>query len=162
VIRTSDHTVTATVPVCCGPRGVAITPDGAFAYVASSGSHNVSVIQTSDNTVVATVTVGVEPISIAIAATGAPCTPTDLADAIAALGPDGDGSLNKGQTDALLRKVAQAVRLTDRGKLAEAETVLEDLRQQIADLEAEGVLTSEQAADLAGCTDDVIAGLGDA
>jgi YVTN family beta-propeller protein len=37
---------------------VAITPDGAFAYVASFNSGTVSVIETASNTVVATFPVG--------------------------------------------------------------------------------------------------------
>ena len=40
------------------PWGVAITPDGAFAYVANSDSGTVSVIETASNTVVATVDLG--------------------------------------------------------------------------------------------------------
>ncbi len=40
------------------PRGVAITPDGAFAYVTNGASNTVSVIATASNTVVATVGVG--------------------------------------------------------------------------------------------------------
>ncbi len=40
------------------PLGVAITPDGAFAYVANNGSNTVSVIETASNTVVATVDLG--------------------------------------------------------------------------------------------------------
>ena len=38
----------ATVAVGLGPFGVAVTPDGAFAYVANGSSNNVSVIRTSD------------------------------------------------------------------------------------------------------------------
>ncbi len=40
------------------PVGVAITPDGAFAYVANGDSGTVSVIETASNTVVATVDAG--------------------------------------------------------------------------------------------------------
>ena len=40
------------------PIGVAISPDGAFAYVTNSAVGTVSVIETSSNTVVATVGVG--------------------------------------------------------------------------------------------------------
>ncbi len=40
------------------PVGVAITPDGAFAYVTHFDSGTVSVIETASNTVVATVSVG--------------------------------------------------------------------------------------------------------
>ena len=61
----------ATVTVGSGPEGVAITPDGAFAYVANSGSNTVSVIATASNTVVATVTVGSGPEGVAITPDGA-------------------------------------------------------------------------------------------
>ncbi len=37
------------------PFGVAITPDGAFAYVANNAVGTVSVIETASNTVVATI-----------------------------------------------------------------------------------------------------------
>ena len=66
MIATASNTVVATVPVGVNPRAVAITPDGAFAYVANEGSDAVSVIATSTNTVVATVTVGAQPRGVAI------------------------------------------------------------------------------------------------
>ncbi len=37
VIDTATNTVVATVPVGNGPSGVAITPNGAFAYVKAAG-----------------------------------------------------------------------------------------------------------------------------
>src|SRR5918993_1225982 len=46
VIDTATNTVTTTVSVGAGPRGVAITPGGAFAYVANL-SGTVSVIDTA-------------------------------------------------------------------------------------------------------------------
>jgi YVTN family beta-propeller protein len=49
--------VVATVDVGECPSGVAVVPDGAYVFVANSGSNNVSIIQTSDNTVVVTVDV---------------------------------------------------------------------------------------------------------
>src|SRR2546427_770555 len=67
VIATATNTVVATIPLeslpqCspsffpgCVPIGVAITPDGAFAYVATEGASTVSVIATATNTVVATI-----------------------------------------------------------------------------------------------------------
>ncbi|PGP55952.1 hypothetical protein COA00_31900, partial [Bacillus cereus] len=55
-----------TVTVGDGPRGVAITPDGLFAYVTNQYSNNVSVIDTSSNTVIATVLVDSRPAGIAI------------------------------------------------------------------------------------------------
>lgn len=73
VIDTATNTVTATVLVGIGigPQGVAITPNGAFAYVANSTSNDVSVIDTATNTVVATVPVGIGPLGVAIAPSGA-------------------------------------------------------------------------------------------
>ena len=49
-----------------GPRGVAITPDGAFAYVVNQTSNDVSVLVTASNNVVATVPVGAHPLGVAI------------------------------------------------------------------------------------------------
>jgi uncharacterized protein (TIGR03437 family) len=50
VIDTSSNTVVATVMVGSQPQGIAITPDGAFAYVANCGG-DVYVIDTSTNKV---------------------------------------------------------------------------------------------------------------
>jgi YVTN family beta-propeller protein len=71
VIRASDNTVVATVPVGQAPIGVAATPDGGFVYVTNFGSSNVSVIRTVDNTVVATVAVAANASGIAITPNGA-------------------------------------------------------------------------------------------
>jgi YVTN family beta-propeller protein len=60
------------VPVgTSGSRGVAITPNGAFAYVTNSRDNTVSVIDTATNTVVATVPAGTGPNAIAITPSGA-------------------------------------------------------------------------------------------
>ncbi len=60
VIATATNTVlTGTgfpIPVGNAPIGVAVTPDGQYAYIANNGSNSVSVITTASNTVVATVT----------------------------------------------------------------------------------------------------------
>jgi len=61
------NTVTATVTVGSGPSGVAVTPNGAYAYVANYASGSVSVLSTATNTVTATVTVVSKP-------TGSICT----------------------------------------------------------------------------------------
>ncbi|TMI99883.1 MAG: YncE family protein [Bacillati bacterium ANGP1] len=71
VIDTATNTVAATVQVGIGPQGVAITPNGAFAYVANFDSNNVSVIDTATNAVVATVPVGIGPFGVAVAPSGA-------------------------------------------------------------------------------------------
>src|SRR6266852_217513 len=71
VIDTSTYQVVATIPVGNYPIGDAITPDGAFAYVANFNSNNVSVIDTVTNTVTATVGVGTGPTGVAITPNGA-------------------------------------------------------------------------------------------
>ena len=71
VIRLSDNTVTATVPVGHWPFGVAMTPNGEHVFVASIATSTVSVIQTSDNTVAATVAVGSGPHGVAVRPDGA-------------------------------------------------------------------------------------------
>jgi DNA-binding beta-propeller fold protein YncE len=48
VIRTSDHSVIATVPSgCCGPTSVAVSPDGAFVYVLKFEGTEIGVIETA-------------------------------------------------------------------------------------------------------------------
>jgi hypothetical protein len=99
-----------------------------------------------------------EPDDVAITALSAD-EALDLLDlAVVALGPDGDGTLNRGQVRSLTVKLAQAQRLLDRGKTAEALEVLGGFRQQVADWSG-GVLTEAQATALAGSVDAVIGAL---
>ncbi len=69
VIDTSTNTVIATVKVGSQPQGVAITPNGAFAYVANCGG-NVWVINTSTNKVATKFLVGGCPTAVAITPDG--------------------------------------------------------------------------------------------
>ena len=88
VINTTTNTVTATVPVGTGPTsaaiapkgtppglinpvGVAVTPNGKYAYVTNEGNESVSVISTATNKVTATVTVGIYPYAVAVTPNGA-------------------------------------------------------------------------------------------
>ena len=76
VIETATNTRVATIRVGgdSGPFGVAITPDGAFAYVTSGRFTSlVSVIETATNMVVAEVETGFDkrPFGIAITTDGA-------------------------------------------------------------------------------------------
>ncbi|MFD0009134.1 YncE family protein [Streptomyces sp. NPDC127178] len=69
VIDPSTNTVTATIPVGTGARGVAADPvDGGNAFVASEGSNTVSVIDPATN--VATVPVGKAPGEVAFSPDG--------------------------------------------------------------------------------------------
>src|SRR5258708_5527843 len=65
VIDTATYSVVATIPVGQYPAGVAITPNGAFAYVANFNSNNVSVIDTATNTVTTTVPRVLNPLGVA-------------------------------------------------------------------------------------------------
>ena len=73
VINTSTNTeVLPRIPVGTSPFTVAITPDGAFAYVVNWWSHDVSVIDTSTNTeVLARIPVGMNPFAVAFTPDGA-------------------------------------------------------------------------------------------
>jgi YVTN family beta-propeller protein len=62
--------VADTITVGAGPKGIAITPDGKYAYVANYTDGTVSVIDASDNAVVKTVTVGTHPNAVAITPDG--------------------------------------------------------------------------------------------
>ncbi|AKB36450.1 hypothetical protein MSSAC_1860 [Methanosarcina siciliae C2J] len=75
VIDTTTGTVVTSVKVGSvkmgrGPKGVAVVPNGKTAYVANSGSNNVSVIDTSTNTVTDTVKVGYNPSEVAVSPDG--------------------------------------------------------------------------------------------
>src|SRR3989449_579030 len=70
VIDTATRAVVATVAVGAGPQGVAITPNGAFAYVVNFTSNTVSVIDTAINSVVVRVPVGDSPYGVAIRPNG--------------------------------------------------------------------------------------------
>ena len=64
VIRTSDNTVIATIPVDEWPWGVAVSPSGEYVYVSNIADDTVSVISTADNTVADTISVGADPYSL--------------------------------------------------------------------------------------------------
>ena len=63
-------TLSATVSVGDGPRGVAVSPDGDTVYVANGSSNTVSVINASTNSVTDTVSVGDAPYGVAVSPDG--------------------------------------------------------------------------------------------
>jgi YVTN family beta-propeller protein len=73
VIDASTYSVVATVSLPAGssPRGVALTLNGQFLYVADGGSNNVSVLDTRTNRIVASVPVGSQPVNVAVTPDGA-------------------------------------------------------------------------------------------
>jgi YVTN family beta-propeller protein len=70
VIDSSTNTVVNTVPVTGESFGVAITPNGQFAYVSNNFPGVISVINTSTHAIVDTVAVGDNPYGIAITPNG--------------------------------------------------------------------------------------------
>lgn len=54
-----------------GPVGLALTPDGAYLYVALFGGDVVAIIRTSNNTLVSSVNAGAEPWGVAVGSDGA-------------------------------------------------------------------------------------------
>jgi YVTN family beta-propeller protein len=71
VLAVPSNTVVTTMSVGIDPVGVAITPDGHYAYVSNNGSNSVSVIDTASNTVITTVPVGHGPYPVSITSDGA-------------------------------------------------------------------------------------------
>ena len=70
VINTANNLVTATITVGSRPAGIAITPNGSFAYVANDMSNSVSVINTANNLVTATIPVETNPGFVSITPNG--------------------------------------------------------------------------------------------
>ena len=70
VIDTTSNTVIATIPLGSVPRGIDVTPDGLFAYVAVQEAHAVYVVSTATNSVVATVPAGTRPTSVRVTPNG--------------------------------------------------------------------------------------------
>ena len=70
----------AAIPVGSDPAGIAITPDGARAYVANASSASVSVIDTASGVVIETIRVGEGPTGVAITPNGRRVYVTNVAE----------------------------------------------------------------------------------
>ena len=66
----ADTVLAPSIPVGNTPFGVAITPNGQYAYITNWGSGTVTVIETATNTVADTITVGARPEGLVIAPDG--------------------------------------------------------------------------------------------
>ncbi len=66
VINTATNTVTTTITGLIQPFDIAVTSNGAYAYVANGGSNSVSVISTATNKVTTKITVRSGPYGVAI------------------------------------------------------------------------------------------------
>ncbi|MGA8181467.1 MAG: YncE family protein [Desulfobacterales bacterium] len=68
---TYPNTVIGTIPVGTKPYGgIALSPDGQFAYATNYGDGTVSVIKTADKTVMDTISVGPQPFGVAMSPNG--------------------------------------------------------------------------------------------
>ena len=113
VVITNPGPGRGAVPVGETPQGLAINPNGTFAYVVNTedlGNGDVSVISTASNTVVATIAVGLTPLFIAF--------PTRTQDPIAALIAQVEsliaaGTLTQNQGDGLIDKLEEAIAKRD-------------------------------------------------
>lgn len=65
VVSTTSYGEVLTIPVGKNPRGIAISPTQAVAYVTNAGSDSVSVIDLNTNTVIDTIDVGDTPVGVA-------------------------------------------------------------------------------------------------
>src|ERR1035437_406563 len=70
VINVATNTVTNTIRVGYGSRGVSVSLDGSKVYVANYYDNTVSVINTTTNTVVATIPVSAKPLALVVTPDG--------------------------------------------------------------------------------------------
>jgi len=103
------------VAVGNGPSGIAITPNGAFAYVPNSSGNTVSVISTVNHAVTETITVGNGPAFIAF---GVSDPLQSLIDQIQAL--IDAGTLTQNQGAGLIDKINQVIAKLDAGQTSAA------------------------------------------
>lgn len=66
MIDTATNALTTTIPVGTTPDGVAVSPDGAHAYVADNSDGTVSVIDTATNTVTSSIPLGSSLAGVAV------------------------------------------------------------------------------------------------
>ena len=70
VIRTADHSVTATLPVGDGPWGIAVSPDGCHVCAVNYFGGSMSVVRTRDHGVVDTISVRQFPKAVVVSPNG--------------------------------------------------------------------------------------------
>ena len=158
VIDVASNTVVGSpIRVGISPFGIAITPDGATAYVANAGSKNVSVIDLATNTVVGLpIPVGSGPRAIAITP---PSTPQEqiaffLIDPVNAL--VAAGVLNQGQGSGLLRKLDAAGQALDRGNATAAINQLQAFINQVEAFINAGTLSPAEGQPLIDAAQAII------
>jgi YVTN family beta-propeller protein len=109
-VNTTTNKVVSTLTVGGDPVNIAITPDGATAYVANAGAKTVSAINTATNSVVATIAVGTAPSDISITPDGTQAYVTNAGSntvsvintSTNAVNHNGDRGIKSGQRHRLL------------------------------------------------------------
>ncbi len=87
VVDTGTQSVVATIqlPAKSEPEGIAISPDGAHAYVVNNGGGTVSVIDTASSAIVTSIPVGAYPSSIALTADGLAYVTNNLSNTVSVI-----------------------------------------------------------------------------
>ena len=155
VIDTATNTLVASVPLTSLPRDVAITPDGAFAFVTGQfGANEVTVIATATNAVITTIPVGMCPEGIAMTPTLSSATQVmNLILLVESL------DFPHGLETSLTSKLEAAVAAINRGKTPRACSRLQAFVHHVG-AQAGKKLTVDEATQLIGEANQVSAVLG--
>ena len=161
MIDTATNTVIATIPVVLGlPSGVAINPDGTFAYVAILTANVVLVIDTATNTVTASIPVGNGPAGISFP-TKAPAEVDPIDSLIAQVQAlVTGGSLTQAQGDALIGKLQEIRTKIDNGQTNGACNQLSSFINQVQGFISNGSLTTSQGQALIDAANAIKSSLG--
>lgn len=143
--------VTGTIGVRSSRDRVAITPDGAFAYVQHASDGTVSLIRTADNSVVVTIgrdgcplgaSIRPEPVSVATE----PSAQTQIQGiGIRLRGLVATRVLKSGWVDAFLAKLDAATEQLRKGNPTPTSSVLQAFVHQVVHFESVGILSPAQA-----------------
>lgn len=149
--RDGAASVTGTIGVRSSADRVAITPDGAFAYVQHAADGTVSLIRTADNSVVVTIgpdgsplgaSIRPQPVSVATE----PSAQAQIQEiGIRLRGLVATKVLKIGWVDAFLAKLDAATEQLRKGNPMPASSVLEAFVHQVVHFESVGFLSPAQA-----------------
>jgi len=159
MIDTSSNTEVTRLPLPVGfsPNAVAVTPDGAFVYVADLSINSVLVFNAAINSLVTIVPVGSFPQSIAFGIlTEEPLPPDPLEELIDQLeGLIATGVLTQDQGAGLLDKIHEAVAKHDAGQTGAACNQLSSFINQVDAFIGNGTLTPAQGQSLVDLANEI-------
>ncbi len=158
--------VTGTIGVRSSADRVAITPDGAFAYVQHANDGTVSLVRTADNSVVVTIGPGASPLRTSVrpqpvSVATEPSAETQIQGiGIRLRGLVASGVLKIGWVDAFLAKLDAATEQLRKGNPMPATSVLEAFVHQVVHFESVGILSPAQAIALRFAAQEAIRQIG--